>query len=123
MRSRNELPPQRSRREEAEPQAGPSNVQPPHPPSGSQDPNPPFRRDSVGSWGSRASQDSCVPQDLEEVGNQEVTTDTKKKGVESALHLGKGAAVVVIALLITMLGTATTVPAPLMVEEDRTTGN
>ena len=58
----------------------------------------------------------------EEVGIPEVTTDTMK-GEESALHLGKGAAVAVIALLITMLGTATTVPALLMVEEGRTTGN
>ena len=51
------------------------------------------------------------PEAPEEVGIPEVTTDTKKKGVESALHLGKGAAVAVIALLTTMLGTATTVPA------------
>ena len=58
------------------------------------------------------------PEDLEEVGIQEATADTKKKGEENALYLGKGAAVAVIALLITMLGTATTVPAPLMVEED-----
>ena len=42
----------------------------------------------------------------EEVGIPEVTTDTMKKGEESALHLGKGAAVAVIALHITMLGTA-----------------
>ena len=58
------------------------------------------------------------PEDLEEVGIQKVTTDNKKKGKESTLHLGKGAAVAVIALHIVMLGTATTVPAPLMVEED-----
>ena len=63
------------------------------------------------------------PEDLEEVGIQEATADTKKKGEESALHLGKGAAVAVIALLTIMLGTATTVPTPLMVEEDGTTGN
>ena len=63
------------------------------------------------------------PETPEEVGIPEVTADTKKKGVESALHLGKGAAVAVIALLTIMLGTATTVPAPLMVEKDRTTGN
>ena len=48
---------------------------------------------------------------LEEVGIPEATTDTKKIGEESAPHLGKGAAVAVIALLTTMLGTATTVPA------------
>ena len=63
------------------------------------------------------------PETPEEVGIPEATADTKKKGVESALHLGKGAAIAVIALLTTMLGTATTVPAPLTVEEDRTTGN
>ena len=58
----------------------------------------------------------------EEVGIPEVTTDTMK-GEESALHPGKGAAVAVIALLATMPGTATTVPAPLTVEEDKTTEN
>ena len=51
----NEPPPQRSRREETEPQPGPSNVQPP---PGPQDPNPTSRRDSVGSQGSRVSRDS-----------------------------------------------------------------
>ena len=55
---------------------------------------------------------------LEEAGIPEVSPDTRKTDEESAPHLGKGAAVAVIALLITMLGTATTVPAPLMVEED-----
>ena len=64
-----------------------------------------------------------LPEAPKEVGIQEVTADTKKKGVESALHLGKGAAVAVIAWLTIMLGTATTVPAPLTMEEDRTTGN
>ena len=55
---------------------------------------------------------------LEEAGIPEVSPDTKKIGEESAPHLGKGAAVAVIALQIVMLGTVTTVPAPLMVEED-----
>ena len=64
-----------------------------------------------------------VPEALEEVGIPEVTVDTKKKGEESAPHLGNGAAIAVIAMLTTMLGTATTVPASLTVEEDRTTGN
>ena len=55
---------------------------------------------------------------LEEAGIPEVSTDTMKIGEESAPHLGKGAAVAVIALQIVMLGTVTTVPAPLLVEED-----
>ena len=59
---------------------------------------------------------------LEEVGIPEVN-GIMKTDEESAPHLGNGAAVAVIALLKTMLGTATTVPAPLMVEEDRMTGN
>ena len=59
---------------------------------------------------------------LEEVGIPEVNTDIRKTDEESAPHLWKGAAVAVIALLITMLGTATIVPTPLTVEEDRTTG-
>ena len=64
-----------------------------------------------------------VPEDLEEVGIPEATTDIMKTGEESALHPGKGTAVTVIALRITMLGTVTTVPAPLTVKENRTTGN
>ena len=64
-----------------------------------------------------------VPEALEEVGIQEATTDIKKTGEESALDPGKGTAVTVIALRITMLDNVTTVPAPLMVEEDRMTGN
>ena len=64
-----------------------------------------------------------VPEALEEVGIPKVTVDTKKKGEESGPHIGKGAAVAVIALPIVMLGTATTVHAPLLVEEDKTTGN
>ena len=56
---------------------------------------------------------------LEEVGIPEVNIGITKTDEESAPHLGNGAAVAVIALLKTMLGTATTVPAPLMVEEDK----
>ena len=63
-----------------------------------------------------------VQEAQEEIGIPEANTDTMKIGEESAPHLGKGAVVVVITLLITMLGTATTVPAPFTVEEDRTTG-
>ena len=55
---------------------------------------------------------------LEEAGIPEVSTDTMKIGEESAPHLGKGAAVAVTAELNFMQDTATTVPAPLMVEED-----
>ena len=64
-----------------------------------------------------------VPEALEEIGIPEATTDIKKTGKESALHLRKGTVVTVIALRITMLGTVTIVPAPLTVDEDRTTGN
>ena len=56
---------------------------------------------------------------LEEVGIPEVTIGTTKTDEESAPHLGNGAAVAVIALLKTMIGTATTVPAPLTVDEDK----
>ena len=55
---------------------------------------------------------------LEVVGIPEVNIDTKTDE-ESAPHLGKGAAVAVTALLNIMLDTATIVPAPLMVEEDK----
>ena len=55
---------------------------------------------------------------LEVVGIPEVNKETKTDE-ESAPHLGKGAAVVVTALLNHMLDTATIVPAPLTVEEDK----
>ena len=64
-----------------------------------------------------------VSEALEEIGISEVTADITKKGEESAFHLGKCAAVPVTELRITMLGPVTIVPAPLTVEEDRTTGN
>ena len=55
---------------------------------------------------------------LEVVGIPEVNRD-RRIGVESAPHLGKGAAVAVTAELNFMQDTATTVPAPLTVEEDK----
>ena len=55
---------------------------------------------------------------LEVVGIPEVNIGTKTDE-ESAPHLGNGAAVVVTALLNIMLDTATIVPAPLTVEEDK----
>ena len=64
-----------------------------------------------------------VPEALEEVGIPEVTTDFMKTCEESTLYLAKSAAITVTALRITMLGTVTIVPAPLTVDEDRTTGN
>ena len=60
-----------------------------------------------------------VPEALEEVGIQEVTADITKKGEESAPHLGKGAVVAATAEPHLMQDTATTVPAPLTVEEDK----
>ena len=56
---------------------------------------------------------------LEEVGIPEVNIEITKTDEESAPYQGNGAAVAVIASLKTMLGTATTVPAPLTVEEDK----
>ena len=57
---------------------------------------------------------------LEAAGIPEVNRDTRP-GVESAHHLGKSAAVAVIAELNFMQDTATTVLAPLTVEEDKGT--
>ena len=56
-----------------------------------------------------APETGVVTEALEVVGIPEVNRD-RRIGVESAPHLGKGAAVAVIALLTTMLGTATTMP-------------
>ena len=65
-----------------------------------------------------APETGVVTEAQEVVGTPEVNRD-RRTDVESAPHLGKGAAVVVIVSPIVMLGTATTVPAPLMVEEDK----
>ena len=56
---------------------------------------------------------------LEEARIPEVNPDTRKTDEESAPHLGKGAAVAVTAELNFMQDTATTVLAPLTVEEDK----
>ena len=60
-----------------------------------------------------------VTEALEEVGIPEATTDIRKIGEESSPHLGKGAAVAVTAELNLTQDTATTVSAPLTVEEDK----
>ena len=65
-----------------------------------------------------APKTGVVTEALEVVGTPEVNRD-RRTGVESAPHLGKGAAVAVTAELNFMQDTATTVPAPLTVEEDK----
>ena len=65
-----------------------------------------------------APETGVVTEALEVVGIPEVNRD-RRIGVESAPHLGKGAAVAVTAELNLTQDTATTVPAPLTVEEDK----
>ena len=65
-----------------------------------------------------APETGVVTEALEVVGIPEVNRD-RRIGVESAPHLGKGAAVAVTAELNLMQDIATTVPAPLTVEEDK----